>query len=480
MFDTTIWPERADSGSATPTVVDALVWPAESAAALAIARPGADSVTALAMLRPESLSRAARIDALVTAERAIAWLTGVQQRLLAAMSADAGDPADVIDPSGQRWLASEVGCALHLADGTAAARIEVATELVLRLPDALELLESGGLSPIQARTLAESTLVLDDAQAESVQARVLPRADGQTAGEFRRSVRRAVSVVDVRREEVRHQQAVEQRRVGASPLPDGMAEVYALLPADGAATLMAALDACAAAARSCGGDRRTLDQRRADSLVELGLAALNDPQLPGMHGMRPTVQVTVAASTLLGDDDQPGELAGHGPIPASMARRIAADPSGTWRRLVVDEMGRLLDCGRSTYRPPPELARHVIARDQHCAFPGCQRSAARCDLDHRIPYPVGCTSAENIQPLCRQHHRLKHQSGWQVSDGADGSSQWLAPTGHRYTSTPPAHPVPILELSTSEDPDASAEVVPVEALPSGGPSPACPDEPPPF
>jgi hypothetical protein len=307
MFDT-IGPERADSGSATPTAVDALVWPAESAAALAIARPGADSVTALAMLRPESLSRAARIDALVTAERAIAWLTGVQQRLLAAMSADAGDPADVIDPSGQRWLASEVGCALHLADGTAAARIEVATELVLRLPDALELLESGGLSPIQARTLAESTLVLDDAQAESVQARVLPRADGQTAGEFRRSVRRAVSVVDVRREEVRHQQAVEQRRVGASPLPDGMAEVYALLPADGAATLMAALDARAAAARSCGGDRRTLDQRRADSLVELGLAALNDPQLPGMHGMRPTVQVTVAASTLLGDDDQPGEL----------------------------------------------------------------------------------------------------------------------------------------------------------------------------
>lgn len=459
---------RAASGFASPapSVVDALVRPAESAAALAIARPGADSVTALAVLSPESLPRAARIDALVAAERAIAWLSALQQRLLAAMSADAADPADVIDPSGQRWLASEVGCALRLAGGTAAARIEVATELVRRLPAALELLESGGVSPIQARTLAESTLVLDDAQAESVQARVLPRAESQTAGEFRRSVRRAVSAVDVRREEVRHQQAVEQRRVGASPLPDGMAEVYALLSADGAATLMAALDARAAA--ECRGvDRRTVDQRRADSLVELGLAALGDPRLPGMHGMRPAVQVTVAASTLLGEDDEPGELAGHGPIPASMARRIAADPSGTWRRLVVDEMGRLLDCGRNTYRPPPDLARHIIARDQHCAFPGCQRSAARCDLDHRIPYPVGSTSAENIQPLCRQHHRLKHRGGWAIDrDDTDGSYQWTSPTQHRYRYRPPEYPVP---PGLAAPPD-----------PAPNPAPDPPPDPPPF
>jgi hypothetical protein len=68
--------------------------------------------------------------------------------------------------------------------------------------------------------------------------------------------------------------------------------------------------------------------------------------------MRPAIPVCVALSTLLGLDQQPGELAGTGPIPASIARRLAADPTGTWRRLVTDELGKLVDYGRTTYRPP--------------------------------------------------------------------------------------------------------------------------------
>ena len=60
----------------------------------------------------------------------------------------------------------------------------------------------------------------------------------------------------------------------------------------------------------------------------------------------------VALSTLLGFDEQPGELAGYGPIPADLARRMAADPTGTWTRLVTDELGQLVDYGpRSTGHP---------------------------------------------------------------------------------------------------------------------------------
>src|SRR6201999_2992979 len=113
-------------------------------------------------------------------------------------------------------------------------------------------------------------------------------------------------------------------------------------------------------------DPRTPDQRRADALVDLGVAALHDPLLPKAQGMRPSIQVTVALSTLLGDDEQPGELAGPGPLPASAAqsptpasgaRRLAADESGTWRRLVTDPLsGQLLDYGHDTYRPPKDLA----------------------------------------------------------------------------------------------------------------------------
>jgi hypothetical protein len=166
-----------------------------------------------------------------------------------------------------------------------------------------------------------------------------------------------------------------------------MAELWALLRAEGAAAVMTAVDALASAIPA--DDTRTADQRRADALVDLGIAALHDPLLPRAQGMRPAVQVSVALSTLLGLDYQPGELAGHGPIPASVARRIAADPTGTWHRLITDPTGRLIDYGTTTYRPPADLTRFVTARDQTCTFPGCTRPARRCDLDHEIPASAG-------------------------------------------------------------------------------------------
>ena len=203
---------------------------------------------------------------------------------------------------------------------------------------------------------------------------------------------------------------------------------------------MTAVDALASVTSA--DDPRTADQRRADALVDLGVAALHDPLLPKAQGMRPSIQVTVALSTLLGTDEQPGELAGHGPIPASVARRLAADQSGTWRRLVTDPVtGQLLDYGQDTYRPPKDLAEFVIARDQVCTFTGCDRSACRCDLDHRTPYSQGgSTCSQNLGPLCERHHTGKHQAGWTPHRHEDGSTTWISPTKHTYRSRPPDLP----------------------------------------
>ena len=155
------------------------------------------------------------------------------------------------------------------------------------------------------------------------------------------------------------------------------------------------------------------------------------------------MRVTVALPTLLGLDDQPGELDGLGPIPARVARRIAADPTGTWRRLICDPRdGRLLEYGRAVYRPPDDLAQYVIARDQECIFPTCTHPAERCDFDHRMPFEQGrATSAENLAALCRRHHLGKHQAGWQVAAEPDGSYRWTLRTGHQYTNPLPTHPV---------------------------------------
>ena len=217
---------------------------------------------------------------------------------------------------------------------------------------------------------------------------MLPDAARQTVGEFRVAVGKAVLHADPASAEQRRQRALGDRCVRVRPVEDGMASLWALLPAEGAAAVMAAVDALASVTSA--DDPRTADHRRADALVDLGAAALHDPHLPRAQGLRPHIQVTVALSTLLGLDEHPADLGGYGAIHAELARRIAADATATWRRLVTDPIGgALLDVGRRTYRPPADLARFVIARDRQCVLPHCHRPADRCDLDHRIRYSDG-------------------------------------------------------------------------------------------
>ena len=105
--------------------------------------------------------------------------------------------------------------------------------------------------------------------------------------------------------------------------------------------------------------------------------------------------------------------------------------------------GRLLDRDSRTYRPPQDLTDHVIARDATCRFPGCEKPAAVCDLDHRTPYgtPGGVTTPANLDPLCEHHHRLKHEGGWTHHRDPDtGDSLWTSPRGTTYGR--PAHTLP--------------------------------------
>jgi hypothetical protein len=167
----------------------------------------------------------------------------------------------------------------------------------------------------------------------------------------------------------------------------------------------------------------------------------------GTCGGRPgaQVRVTIAASTLLGLDDQPGDLEGYGAIDAVTARALAA--GGDWQRIVTDPLTeQTLDVGRRRYRPPAALDEHVRVRDKTCAAPGCTVPAARADLDHTIEYhpqpgappdtPLGGTDAGNLGPLCRAHHRLKTVGGFRLRQIEPGLFEWITPTGHRYLVRP--------------------------------------------
>jgi hypothetical protein len=157
------------------------------------------------------------------------------------------------------------------------------------------------------------------------------------------------------------------------------------------------------------------------------------------------VRITVRASTLLGLDDQPADLEGHGPIDAVRARALAA--GGVWRRVVTDPMtDRVLDVGRERYRPPAALDELVRTRDGTCVFPGCTVPACGCELDHTVAYrprpgadpdePVGRTDADNLGPVCHRHHRLKTDGGFRLRQVAPGLFEWITPAGHRYLTSP--------------------------------------------
>ena len=183
-----------------------------------------------------------------------------------------------------------------------------------------------------------------------------------------------------------------------------MSQLWALLPAAAALRLKTTLDA--AAARTKGrpgdGDERSADQRRADALTDLAdLAALaGRANAAGAGTTGPRVHVTVALSTLLELDQQPGELTGTARVPAPLARALAFDPTGTWRRLLTDDAGNLLHVSADSYRPPAAMARPVRAKQPRCCFPGCRRQAIWCDLDHILAWP---TAAPPTPTTCNRY-----------------------------------------------------------------------------
>ncbi|WP_160312765.1 HNH endonuclease signature motif containing protein [Jiangella alkaliphila] len=176
--------------------------------------------------------------------------------------------------------------------------------------------------------------------------------------------------------------------------------------------------------------------------------------LPSAVGSRPrrrpvSVHVTIPFATLAGLTDQPGELDGYGPIPAHVARALAAE--GVWTWLAHDPgTGQLLDLGRTRYRPTKALAEFIVARDRTCRTPGCHRSAKAADIDHLVPFADGgTTDPANCHALCETHHLLKHHGGWSVQRDRDGTTRWRSPTGHRYEKPPERLGLPPVRLDPS-------------------------------
>lgn len=165
------------------------------------------------------------------------------------------------------------------------------------------------------------------------------------------------------------------------------------------------------------------------------------------HGRPVHLNLTMTLAAFAGLSRDPAVLTGHGAITADLAAAIARSIA-TLSVHLTDADGHTTAVGGTTYVPSRAITDHVLAAAGTCRFPSCRMPAYRCDLDHRDPYDHahpecgGRTCPENLDPLCRYHHRCKTHTGWRARRVApDGLTMiWTSPTGHTYPQCPPVQP----------------------------------------
>jgi hypothetical protein len=90
---------------------------------------------------------------------------------------------------------------------------------------------------------------------------------------------------------------------------------------------------------------------------------------------------------------------------------------------------------------PWHIRRAVLIRDRNCAWPGCDRPVAYCDVHHlRHKEDGGETSVDNLVLVCQFHHDVCiHRHGWQLLLHPDGTTEARSPNGKQilYSHAPP-------------------------------------------
>ncbi len=437
-------------------------------------------------------------------------------------------------------------------------------------PEVNEALCTGRIDLKKADVFIDATATLPNGLARSVHEALLPMAEELTANQLRGRLRTAALAVDPDLAGERHERAKKERHVSLVPADDGMAYLTFFLTATDAVAAMTTLDALAArkeaggvgrsedaagggsrnGSRNGSGDERTVGARRVDAFTRIMGETMRSGSTPGgehvptQQGKPPRLVITVAQSTLDGDDDAPAYVAGYGPITADAARQLVkderahgadrdgagrdgadsggagrdgadrdgadrdgagrdgagrdgadrdgADSDGAGRdgadsdggtkpargaahgsvadgRLWQQTVAIYPDGQLAPIAPPPgaapvsptlspdvmfatdgyqpgvELREFVMARDRTCRFPTCRQPAARCQLDHVVPFTadrpaIMQTTAANLHVLCARHHQLKTAGLWAVErDPVTGDTIWASPLGLVYTQSAVNH-----------------------------------------
>jgi hypothetical protein len=388
----------------------------------------ADAVTAV-LAAVDELG-CADLDDLADSDRksVLAQMKQAQSKLEAHIgrATHAADAAGAFIGTGSRdtaeWLAKATGTSSR--KNRTAAELGEAMSKSGMLADAVS---SGAISADQAIAVirAAGGEVVDAEVLEAVADLPLPAIRPAVEGwRARNHPERDADIADVQRTR-RHLRLTDQS--------DGMTRVDGLLDPESGSIVRSALDGIMNQSFD-DGTNRTRDQRCADACTQLAHAAAKGHIAGGRSNTK--LLATVPFETITERAGLRGVTHVGATLDPATVRKLACDAG--IHRVITGPASSILDFGHETRLVSDNLFLALVARDQHCRWPGCSIRATWCDAHHIIEWSEhGPTTDDNCALLCHRHHQVSHQPGWKLTGNGtelrvhhpDGSVQVSKPPG---------------------------------------------------
>lgn len=306
-------------------------------------------------------------------------------------------------------VAAEVAAALRISQGQAGSRLRYARAMRERLPKVGAVFQAGDIDYRMFQTIVYRTDLITDAEVlAAVDAQLAlkaPRWPSMTQGRLAGQVDKIVARADRDALRQRREQQAD-REVSICASGNGLAELFGRLIATDAHALDARLDALAGTV--CEHDPRTRNQRRADAMGALAVGAQrlacgcgrDDCPAGGKPAPSPVLIHVIADQAAIegAGTGVASEVGADALIPPELVAELA-------RSATLVALTHPVDAAPERgYVASKALAQFVRCRDLTCRWPGCDRPAWDCDLDHTIPYAQGGpTHASNLKCYCRAH-----------------------------------------------------------------------------
>ena len=356
--------------------------------------------------------------------------------------------------SAAEWLAAKTGSSLG------SARRKVETSKALKdLPSTRTKMTEGTISPEQGETIAGAAKANPGAEQ-----RLLQKAEKANLHELRDEALRAKAEAD-RSAKQRHERLHRERRVRRYTDGEGARHLDICGPVDDVARIEAELDRRLSALireRPAGGPLEARDALAFDAMVAMATRS-QDADAPGCATGAKKRQPAPQHLALLRLDiealwrgyvegDELCEVAGLGPIPVEVARRLLGDAV---LKLVLTKGDAVANVTSLTRGPTQAMRYALLWTSPTCVVEGCTRTIVEHDHCFGAEYKdTRHTRLDETDRVCHTHHDLHTHHGWALVPGS-GKRPMVPPGDPRHPGQTRSGP-----RSGREPPDADGHLAP--------------------